>query len=120
MAATNQSVIIAALQSELGAGFENYPYEGLWHALWNDQSIDGTNYDERLLNWINGKLTTSYTNLPKAMQAFAEDAGFYNWDSMTTFDASAPGGGGGPSGDAYLLEAGDYYLLETGDFMLIE
>lgn len=28
---------------------------------------------------------------------------------------------GGPSGDAYLLEAGtDYYLMESGDFLLKE
>ena len=37
------------------------------------------------------------------------------------FDTSAAiAGGGGPSGDAYLLETGDFLLLETGDFMLLE
>ena len=35
-------------------------------------------------------------------------------------DIISGGGGGGPSGDAYLLETGDYFLLETGDFMLLE
>lgn len=30
------------------------------------------------------------------------------------------GGGGGPSGDAYLLESGDYWLLESGDYWLLE
>ena len=29
-------------------------------------------------------------------------------------------GGGGPSGDALLLESGDFILLETGDFLLLE
>ena len=34
-----------------------------------------------------------------------------------TFD---PSGGGGPSGDAFLLELADYILLETGDYLLLE
>ena len=29
-------------------------------------------------------------------------------------------GGGGPAGDALLLETGDFVLLETGDYLLLE
>ena len=36
------------------------------------------------------------------------------------YDGIATGGGGGPAGDALLLETGDYILLETGDFILLE
>lgn len=87
--ATNQEAIISALQTELGAGYEDYTYESLWHALWDAQSIDGADFNARMLNWINGKLASSHADLPGAMQAFADDAGFYNWGSMDSIDVTA-------------------------------
>lgn len=39
-------------------------------------------------------------------------------DQLIDYD---PAAGGGPSGDALLLETGtDYILLESGDFLLLE
>jgi hypothetical protein len=40
--------------------------------------------------------------------------------SISETTASPGAGGGGPSGDALLLETGDYLLLETGDYLLLE
>lgn len=63
-------------------------YDGDWLALFDAAAIPAGMFDGRLLRWINGKLTSSYSNLPEAMQAFATDQGYYNWSSMGPFDAS--------------------------------
>lgn len=62
-------------------------YNGDWHALFDLLSIDNGSFDGRLLSYINTSLNSSYINLPSAMQAFAEDQGFDNWDSMGSFAA---------------------------------
>lgn len=93
MVQTAQSGKHAALLDFLGVGFENYTYESAWHALWDDRSVPAGTFNERMLAWINDVLNTSFSNLPRAMQAFAEDQGFYNWDSMTTFVLGGPGTG---------------------------
>lgn len=56
-----------------------------WLALFTARSASGATFNERLLSYINGKLTTSYTSLPTAMQAFAVNQGAANWNSMGTF-----------------------------------
>lgn len=65
-------------------------YNGDWMALFAQSGITISQFDGALLAWLNDKLEpeTPYQNLPRAMQAFAEDQGFYNWSSMGTFDAS--------------------------------
>lgn len=62
-------------------------YEGDWHALFDANSLPVGTFDERLLRYINAKLTKSYTNLPEAMQAFAAANGAANWSSLGTFTA---------------------------------
>lgn len=44
-------------------------------------------FNGRLLNYINFKLSTSYTNLPEAMQAFqvANQVGATNFSAMSVF-----------------------------------
>lgn len=64
-----------------------HTYEGDWHALFDSAGIAAGPYNGRLLAWINNYLTTSYNNLPQAMQAFAVNRGFNNWNSMGTFAA---------------------------------
>lgn len=75
-------------------------YEGDWHALFTLASIPAGPFDQRLLAWLNIKLSATYTNLPAAMQALATSLGIYNWSSIGTFDASTGGGGtaGSPIG----------------------
>lgn len=70
-------------------------YEGDWHALFTAASIPVGPFDQRLLAWLNIKLSATYTNLPAAMQALATSLGIYNWSSIGTFDAST-----NPSGNA--------------------
>ncbi len=66
-----------------------YNYTGDWMALFEQAGItQRVNFDGNLLTWINTKLSSSYTNLPQAQQAFAENQGFLGWDEMGTFDAS--------------------------------
>lgn len=83
---TNQSARHADLLTALGPGFEEFTHESAWHAYWDDQAIAAGPFNQRMLAWINAELTTSYTNLPRAMQAFAEDRGAYDWDSLDDLD----------------------------------
>ena len=64
--------------------------------------------DDRLTGFFQAQ--TSQPNRYEAERAW------WSNDSYS-FD---PSGGGGPSGDAFLLETGDYILLETGDYLLLQ
>ncbi len=81
-------------------------YEGDWHRLFTLAGIAAgvtdaggvyrpLSFNERLLLWINLKLTVAYTEINGAMQALAEYGGAFNFSSLGTFDAST--GGGAPS-----------------------
>lgn len=54
-------------------------------ALFTERSIGAGTYNERLLNYINDKLETSYTDLNVALQALAVDQDDANFSSMGTF-----------------------------------
>ena len=62
-------------------------YNEDWHALFDDEGIAAGPFDSRMLAWINATLSTSYTNVNEAMQAFAVEQGFANWASMNTFES---------------------------------
>ena len=62
-------------------------YNEDWHALFDDDGIAAGPFDSRMLAWINATLSTSYTNVNEAMQAFAVEQGFANWASMNTFES---------------------------------
>ena len=64
-----KQVSIRAVTSTTGT------YNEDWLALFN----------ERLLAYINGELSTSYTDVNLALQAFATDQDDYNFSSMGTF-----------------------------------
>lgn len=63
-------------------------YEGDWHKLFDRASVPAGMFNERLLRWINAKLTKSYADLGEAVQALAAANGAYNFSSMGTFDAT--------------------------------
>lgn len=65
-------------------------YEGDWHRLFDLASLPTGMFNERLLRWINRKLSKSYTFLPDAMQGLAVANGASNFSSMGTFDAATP------------------------------
>lgn len=85
---SNQGNVQASVRTRSGVTAE-LDWNGDWHYLWDQESIPAGTFNERMLAWINTELSASHTNLPGAMQAYAESLGFYNWSSMT---AIAPGG----------------------------
>lgn len=81
--ATNQGGVQDAVRAISGTAKD---YNSDWHALFDAQGVaTGLGFNGRMLLWINQVLSTSYTSLPQAMQAFAESQGFNNWSSMNTF-----------------------------------
>lgn len=62
-------------------------YEGDWHALFDLAGLPSGTFNERLLRYINLKLSAAYTSLPEAQQAFAAAKGAVNWSSLGTFTA---------------------------------
>lgn len=63
-------------------------YDGDWNKLFDLAGIPEGTTDERMLQWINAKLTASYVNLPEAQQALATANGAWNFSSMGTFNAT--------------------------------
>ena len=78
---SNQSGVQAAIRASTGTAGT---YTEDWHALWDDAAVAAGTFNERMLAWINGRLSSIYTNVNEAMQAYAEDQGFANWSSMDT------------------------------------
>ena len=60
-------------------------YNEDWLALFTARSIPAGSFNERLLAYINGELSTSYTDVNLALQAFAVDQDDDNFSSMGTF-----------------------------------
>ena len=60
-------------------------YNEDWLALFTARSIPAGSFNERLLAYINGELSTSYTDINLALQAFAVDQDDDNFSSMVTF-----------------------------------
>ena len=56
-----------------------------WLALFTTRSAPAGEYNERMLNYINTLLSTSYTNINDAMQALATNQSADNFSSMGTF-----------------------------------
>tara|TARA_R100000808_G_scaffold25072_1_gene61289 strand:+ start:4144 stop:4311 length:168 start_codon:yes stop_codon:yes gene_type:complete len=49
-----------------------------------DSSTGGVTFNEKLLAWINGELSTSYTNINSAMVAFAVSKSKTSWHNVTS------------------------------------
>lgn len=81
---SNQSLKQASVRAVTGTA---YTYEGDWHALFTLAGIASGDFNGRMIAWINNYLGTSHSEINGAMNAFAVDQGFYNWDSMGTFAA---------------------------------
>jgi hypothetical protein len=60
-------------------------YNEDWLALFTARSIGAGSYNERLLAYINNKLSTSYTDINVALQALAVNQGDDNFSSIGTF-----------------------------------
>jgi|TARA_R110000796_G_scaffold31684_1_gene83813 hypothetical protein len=80
--ATNQE---ARQTSVRGVTSTTGTYDEDWVALFTARSAPAGTYNERLLNYINTKLSTSYTNMNDALQALAANQSADNFSSMGTF-----------------------------------
>lgn len=69
-----------------------YDYDGDWSALFDKAGIAPGPFNQRLLAWINGQLSSSYTDINDAEAAFAVSQGAPSWSALGTFTIS----GGGP------------------------
>lgn len=78
---TNQEGVHAAIRASTGTARS---YNEDWHAIFNAAGIATGNFDSRMLAWVNARLSTSYTNVNTAMNAFAISQGFTNWSAMNT------------------------------------
>lgn len=86
---SNQGNVQASVRTRSGVTAE-LDWNGDFHYLWDQEGIADGTFNERMLTWINTELGETYTNLPGAMQAYAESLGFYNWSSMTAIGAGGP------------------------------
>ena len=80
--ATNQEArqaAIRAVTSTTGTHDED------WIALFTARSAPAGQFNERMLAYINTKLSTSYTNINDAIQALAANQSADNFSSMGTF-----------------------------------
>lgn len=62
-------------------------YNGDWHQLFDDASIPAGGMNERMIQWVNIRLGTSYTNINGALVAWANSEGVNRFDEISLFDA---------------------------------
>ena len=74
-----RQIAIRAVTSTTGGTNED------WIALFNTRTIAAGTFNERLIQYINAELTTTYTDVNLAIQAFATAQSDYNFSSMGTF-----------------------------------
>jgi hypothetical protein len=60
-------------------------YNGDFMAEFDKEGIAGSNFNARLLNWINTQLGTTHNNLPAAQAAFAAANSSTNFSAVGTF-----------------------------------
>lgn len=73
----------AAVCSGLSITTPNSYNQDFMHMFAGAGFSNGT-FNERLLRWINDKLSTSYDNINAAMTAYAVSKGPINWNSLNT------------------------------------
>lgn len=111
---TNQEGVHLAVRDITGT---ERSYNEDWHALFDSESIAAGPFNARMLAWINATLSTSYTNVSEAMQAFAVEQGFANWAAMNTFTAGSIASSlldGEASGLAVSFIDGSMIIRDTG------
>lgn len=62
-------------------------YNEDWHALFDLEGIPTGTLDERMLQWINIRLSSNYTSLQSAKTAFAQAEGYNYYDEIALFSA---------------------------------
>lgn len=59
-------------------------YEQDFFYMFDAAGFTAGTFNERLLRWINNKLSTSYDNINAAMTAYAVSKGPINWNALNT------------------------------------
>lgn len=67
-------------------------------------------WNERFLQWLNGQLGTSYTDLNTAQNAYAINEGFKKWSDIKIFSIVPDG--------AIVDRAGDYLCDRDGNYII--
>lgn len=109
MTATNDGLRQATVRASTGTA---YDYNGDWHALFDQAGIAKGPFEGRLLAWINAQLSTSYTEINGAKNAFAVSQGVGCWDELGTFTIG--GGAASPSLDFSKSSNSQYDQIAQG------
>lgn len=78
---SNQSDRQADLRGKTSAALA---FDGDWHRYWDSLGVQAGTLNERMIAWINGVLSASYSSVPEAQHAYAASKGFDSWDAMTS------------------------------------
>ncbi len=111
MADIQQSLRQASIRAVTGT---TYDHQGDWHALWDSLGTAGTTFNERMLNYINTKLSASYTEINGAMAALAANLTVDSFQAIGTF---TPGSAGGTVGLDFSQASNSQYLMVLGHFL---
>lgn len=76
---TNQGDLQASIRTFTGTSND---YNGDWHALFDSAGIAAGDFNGRMIEWLQGQLSSSDTDLDGLKQAYAESLGLYNWNSI--------------------------------------
>lgn len=82
---TQQGLRQASIRAETGT---KNTYDGDWLALFDQAGVPAGDFNGRLLQWINQKLSAAYVSLSQAQQALAVANNAFSFASMGVFDAS--------------------------------
>lgn len=82
--ATNQEGRQAALRVAQDPDATSGTQEQNWNEVFALASVTTGTFNERLLAWINIKLSSSHASLPAAQAAYASTYGFTRWTDQNT------------------------------------
>lgn len=88
----SQGTLQASIRAVTGTALS---FNGDWLALFDAAGIPAGTFNERLLQWLNAQMGTSYASLPGAQAAYAASQGATTWSAIRSI-----GAGGGPTVDA--------------------
>lgn len=79
----NQESLHDALRTRSGS-VKNLTFNGDWVAVFDADGISAGTFNERLLKWINFRLSASHANLAGAQAAFAASKSVTRWTDITS------------------------------------
>lgn len=95
MSDIQQSLRQASVRAVTGT---THTYEGDWHALFTSLGIAAGDFNGRMLQYINTKLSASYTEINGAMAAMAAAEGVDSFQAIGTFTPGTSSTAGTPMG----------------------